>query len=603
MKHIDFDALWSSSKQPIFLDEKVAKYLFKQNESVNFLPTLFDSPFPVKLSKSKVSIFKKEPKFTFSHSLVLSGKNQWHIVDNTRKGRGGFATVNESKYKIVVTHDAKKKHYQAELIPVNDVVKVQIPSKETPYSVLLQRTGKEALRQKKHGVNVVAVVGAGDRVITILEDCGISLDKLLPFQPSHKYSFQFRLAVAAHIASEMLLLQQKGVVHRDLKPANICYKKLENGQFLIIFIDFGLAEDVHSKNNLIFSGTPAYMSPEVILGKGSTYQSDMYALAAILGEIFGATNVLKYKELAATLPDLAAASYCFDGLFTGYNVSEIDPYLLDDIKTLLKHLQSQQPKERPTIDELNKFLITLPTRMDVYKNFNDNWKEMVRLFKEFEAYHQQMNLLQSKHDLVPFRANLLDEKSPLSHAFNQTMLHKRAKIYKKIATFALPQSHYALAKRLIKENRRADFEDQDNPYPNVEKVIRKLQKENLKFKEAMTSFQDCVKGLMDNKQLAKKFTNTNSTGMRKIASILCSNLSPLQQIEQLHKIGQVKIAPGLFYFFSHSKVVGKGRHQNIEELYKKLAQIDPQKDQKEYFAKKQLDEIAQFIQGTNSFTH
>ena len=110
MKHIDFDALWSSSKQPIFLDEKVAKYLFKQNESVNFLPTLFDSPFPVKLSKSKVSIFKKEPKFTFSHSLVLSGKNQWHIVDNTRKGRGGFATVNESKYKIVVTHDAKKKH-------------------------------------------------------------------------------------------------------------------------------------------------------------------------------------------------------------------------------------------------------------------------------------------------------------------------------------------------------------------------------------------------------------------------------------------------------------------------------------------------------------
>lgn len=604
MKYIDFDEIWDTAKQPIFLDEKVAKFLFKQKEDINFFPSPLDSLVPIKSkSKSKLSLFESEPQFSFSHSLVLSGKNQWHIIANAHKGKGGFGSVNESKYKIVVTHGPKKKQYQAQLIPVNDVVKIQRPSKETSYAELLKRTEKEALRQKKHGVNVIGVVGAKDRVITILEDCGTSLDKLLPFRPSHNYSFQFRLEVAARIASEMLLLQQKDVVHRDLKPANICYKKLSNGQFQIIFIDFGLAEEIDSKNNLKRSGTPAYMAPEVLLGEGSTYQSDMYALAAILGEIFGAKNILKNKESAATVSELASATYCLDGLFTGYDVSEIDPYLLEDIKTLLYRLQSRKPTDRPLIDEVNKFLITLPARMDAYKNFSDNWAKMVEYFKEFEGYHQKMNLLVSQHELVPFGVNPLYEHYALSHTFNRAMLEKRAVIYKEISRFALPQSHYELAKRLIKENRRADFEDQDNPYPNVEKVIYMLQKENLKFKRAMDSFNDCVWSIVEGKQLAKKFINTNSTGMRKIASILCSQLSPLEQLEQLKKIGQTKIEPGFFYFFSHSRIFGKGRHQNIEKFYRKLAQIDPEKEQTEYFAKEQLDEIAQFIQSTTTFTH
>lgn len=41
---------------------------------------------------------------------------------------------------------------------------------------------------------------------------------------------------------------------------------------------------------------------------------------------------LKYKKLAVNLADLAQAIYCFDGLFIGYDVSKIDPYLLEDIK-------------------------------------------------------------------------------------------------------------------------------------------------------------------------------------------------------------------------------------------------------------------------------
>ncbi|WP_233590474.1 protein kinase domain-containing protein [Legionella qingyii] len=599
--YTDFEVVWKNKKGPIFLDGKVAKFLFKQNKSVAFLPSLFNRSISGK--SSKLSLFSSDSQFTFSHNLVRSGKNQWHIIDNTHKGKGGFGSVNESKYKIVVTHASTKMGYQAQLIPVNDVIKIQQPTEKTSYPELLSRTIKEATRQKKHGVNVVGVVGAEDKVITILEDCGTSLDKLLPFTPSYNYSFQFRLEVAARVASEKLLLQQKNVVHRDLKPANICYKKLDNGQFLIIFIDFGLAEDIDSKNNLKCSGTLAYMAPEVILGEGSTYQSDMYALAAILGEIFGAKDILKYKELATNLRDLATASYCFDGLFTGYDVSAIDPYLLDDIKMLLSHLQSRNPEDRPTIEHVNKFLITLPSRMDAYKNFNDHWASMSQHFEEFEAYHQRMNLLKSKHSLSPFRDNQLYEDNLLSDAFNRGMLQKRMVIYSEISKLAMPKSHYDLSKILIKENRRVDFDDEDNPYPNIENVIRLLQQENLKFKNAMDSFNECVQEIVKNKCLTEKFVNTNSTGMRKIASILSSSLSPLEQLEQLHQIGQSKMTAGFFYFFSHSKILGKGRHENIEKLYQKLAQLDPEKEQDEYFAKAQLEEITQFIQNTATFTH
>ncbi len=600
MKYIDFEVLWKNQKGPILLDEKVAKFLFNQKQGVNFLFSLLDSSISGK--SSKLSVFQRSSKFIFSHNLVLSGQNQWHIIDKP-KGKGGFGSVSESKYKIVVTYDSKKKSHQAQLVPVNDVVKIQTATEDTPYPELWKRTLREAARQKKHGVNVVSVVGTGDKVITILEDCGTSLDKILPFMPSCNYSFQFRLEVAARIASEMLLLQQKGVVHRDLKPANICYKKLGKDQFHIIFIDFGLAEDVNSKNNQKRSGTLSYMAPEVILGQGSTYQSDMYALAAILGEIFGASHILKYKELAITLPGLAKASYCLDGLFTGYDVSAIDPHLLEDIKTLLTWLQSRKPEDRPTIDQVNKFLITLPSRMDAYKNFNDKWAVMVKKFKEFEAYHQQMNLLKSKHYLLPFRLNSLNENNPLAHAFNRAMLQERATIYREISTFALPLSHYELSKRLIKENRRADFEDEDNPYPNLDKAIQMLQKENLKFEKAISSFNECVAMIMDGKKLTKKFINTNSTGMRKIANILNSSFSPLEQLEQLQQIGQLKTTAGFFYFFSHSKFFGKGRHENMEKLYQKLAQIDPEKEQTKYFAQTQLEEITQFIQSTTTFTH
>jgi serine/threonine protein kinase len=50
-------------------------------------------------------------------------------------------------------------------------------------------------------------------------------------------------------------------------------------------MDFGIAGSAGAEHAV--EGTPAYMAPEQLLGKGLTTQTDIYALGLIIHEIFG----------------------------------------------------------------------------------------------------------------------------------------------------------------------------------------------------------------------------------------------------------------------------------------------------------------------------
>ena len=84
-----------------------------------------------------------------------------------------------------------------------------------------------------------------------------------------------------------------GLVHRDIKPSNVFVRS--TGQ--VVLIDFGIACDVSGSGALglgpesgrrQFVGTPAYSSPEQILGRAVDGRSDVYSLACTLYElVFG----------------------------------------------------------------------------------------------------------------------------------------------------------------------------------------------------------------------------------------------------------------------------------------------------------------------------
>jgi serine/threonine-protein kinase len=88
------------------------------------------------------------------------------------------------------------------------------------------------------------------------------------------------------ICRGMTVAHQVGIVHRDLKPANV----LINESDLLKIVDFGVAA-AHRESSSEFTkpgfviGSPKYMAPEQIQGKGVDERADIYALGVILYEM------------------------------------------------------------------------------------------------------------------------------------------------------------------------------------------------------------------------------------------------------------------------------------------------------------------------------
>lgn len=118
-------------------------------------------------------------------------------------------------------------------------------------------------------------------------------EPILEFCDSHKLATQARLELFLKVCEGVQHAHQKLVIHRDLKPSNILVK-LRDGVPEPKLIDFGIAKSSKAGNskkdpNLTLDGTPLgtplYMSPEQVEGKGLDARVDVYALGVLLYEL------------------------------------------------------------------------------------------------------------------------------------------------------------------------------------------------------------------------------------------------------------------------------------------------------------------------------
>ena len=103
------------------------------------------------------------------------------------------------------------------------------------------------------------------------------------------------------IAETLDYAHRKGVVHRDIKPSNIIVQ--QDGWSKVT--DFGIAHLDDASGTLQtqtgeIMGTPAYMSPEQVLGKPVDGRSDLFSLGVILYEL--CTGVRPFGGEGKNLP-------------------------------------------------------------------------------------------------------------------------------------------------------------------------------------------------------------------------------------------------------------------------------------------------------------
>ena len=83
--------------------------------------------------------------------------------------------------------------------------------------------------------------------------------------------------IIACIVLGLEYIHSKSIIHRDIKPENLI---LDDKGYVRI-TDFGISKFFSTKNSHETSGTPGYMSPEVMRGQNHTAAVDFFALGVI----------------------------------------------------------------------------------------------------------------------------------------------------------------------------------------------------------------------------------------------------------------------------------------------------------------------------------
>ncbi len=111
----------------------------------------------------------------------------------------------------------------------------------------------------------------------------------------------FRIVVG--VADGLGHAHAQGIVHRDVKPANIVYNR-DCGEVKVT--DFGLSTVAGSakRSPKVFAGTPYYMAPEQVQGKGLDARADVYALGVTLFQLVTGRLPFQANSLDLLVPKI-----------------------------------------------------------------------------------------------------------------------------------------------------------------------------------------------------------------------------------------------------------------------------------------------------------
>jgi transcriptional regulator with GAF, ATPase, and Fis domain/serine/threonine protein kinase len=99
-------------------------------------------------------------------------------------------------------------------------------------------------------------------------------------------SWQAALLPLGHALDALRLLHRVGVRHGDFKPANILVRSDGSG----VLVDLGCARPLDMPPSPRVSGTPAFLSPELLQGEASDARADLFSVGVTLERIANLTR-------------------------------------------------------------------------------------------------------------------------------------------------------------------------------------------------------------------------------------------------------------------------------------------------------------------------
>ena len=186
---------------------------------------------------------------------------------------------------------------------------------------------------------------------------GLTLDSLVKrFGPVPSARTIYLMRQVCHSLGEAHL---SGLVHRDIKPANIYSCRLGPDYDFVKVLDFGLVKAAGSTTSGateltaegIATGTPAFMPPEMALGKTDVDgRADLYALGCVGYWLLTGSRVFEEDNPLATV-----VAHVQEKPVPPSQRTELD--IPDSLERVILHCLEKDPADRPqSADELDSLL-------------------------------------------------------------------------------------------------------------------------------------------------------------------------------------------------------------------------------------------------------